>query len=81
MHFLSQNLDLDYLQTLASEMKVGSGRVADDDREGMLLAREAEAAVTFLCKRQEFWRQYKPMYSEEKKGGRRRRAVRRVRAP
>ncbi len=33
------------------------------------VAQAAEDAISFLCKRQEFWRQFKPMYSEGRRGG------------
>jgi len=47
--------DLAYLKTLAAS-----------PTSGPTLAAEANAAADFLKARKEFWRQYKPMYSDKK---------------
>ena len=51
--------DLDYLETLASEVDLS--REAKSE-----VKREAEDAINFLKNRQEFWSQFKPMYAEKR---------------
>lgn len=56
--------DLDYLETLLSEVKIG-GENDQQDIVAMtdeVVSKEASEAISFLRERQEFWSQFKPMY-------------------
>ena len=54
--------DLDYLEHLVNDVKIGE--IHEHDRRGRIIRSEAQDAITFLQGRQEFWSQYKPMYSK-----------------
>ena len=54
--------DLDYLEHLVNDVKIGE--IHDHDKRGKLIRSEAQDAITFLQGRQDFWSQYKPMYSK-----------------
>ena len=54
--------DLDYLEHLVNDVKIGE--VHDHDKRGRVIRNEAKDAITFLQGRQEFWGQYKPLYSK-----------------
>ena len=54
--------DLDYLEHLVNDVKIGE--IHDHDKRGKLIRSEAQDAITFLQGRQDFWGQYKPMYSK-----------------
>ena len=54
--------DLDYLEHLVNDVKIGE--VHENDKKGQIIRNEAQDAITFLQGRQEFWSQYKPMYSK-----------------
>jgi hypothetical protein len=62
--------DLDYLETLLTEVKLGPtpitdyGNTSKDMSADELVTKEAEDAISFLRERQEFWSQFKPMYSK-----------------
>ena len=57
--------DLDYLEVLASDVKLRPGHgSAINDARGKMVKEEAEDAITFLKNRQLFWSQFKPMYSK-----------------
>ena len=54
--------DLDYLEHLVNDVKIGE--IHEHDKRGKIIRSEAQDAITFLQGRQEFWSQYKPMYSK-----------------
>ena len=64
--------DLDYLETLLTEVKIGGGgdQVSNsvNDHQDIVaitdevVSKEASEAISFLRERQEFWSQFKPMY-------------------
>ena len=54
--------DLDYLEYLVNEVKIGE--MHEHDSGGRIIRNEAKDAITFLQGRQHFWSQYKPMYSK-----------------
>ena len=54
--------DLDYLEYLVNDVKIGE--VHEQDKRGKIIRSEAQDAITFLQGRQDFWSQYKPMYSK-----------------
>ncbi|TRY79374.1 hypothetical protein TCAL_09828, partial [Tigriopus californicus] len=63
-HFLTMR-DLDYLEDLADEIgHTENGQKSRPDKDNSSIQKEAEDAISFLKNRQEFWRQFKPMYSE-----------------
>jgi len=71
--------DLDYLETLLTDVRLGDTTRDDDDEMSMgkrtatkkptndsvHLKRAAEDAISFLNYRQEFWSQFKPIYSKQ----------------
>ena len=54
--------DLDYLEHLVNDVKIGE--IHEHDKRGRIIRSEAQDAINFLEGRQEFWSQYKPMYSK-----------------
>ena len=54
--------DLDYLEHLVNDVKIGE--VHEHDKRGKIIRHEAQDAITFLRSRQDFWSQFKPMYSK-----------------
>ena len=54
--------DLDYLETLLTEVKVGESTPKEPTDK--FVKKQAEEAISFLRDRQEFWSQFKPIYSK-----------------
>ena len=54
--------DLEYLEHLVNDVKIGE--IHEHDKRGRIIRSEAQDAINFLEGRQEFWSQYKPMYSK-----------------
>lgn len=56
--------DLDYLEELLMEVKVSPQQEKEASFAEEILSKEAEEGIHFLRERQEFWSQFKPMYSK-----------------
>ena len=54
--------DLDYLETLLTEVKIAPTEQEIHAITDEAVSKEASEAITFLRERQEFWSQFKPMY-------------------
>ena len=54
--------DLDYLEHLVNDVKIGE--IHEHDKRGKIIRNEAQDAIKFLRSRQDFWSQFKPMYSK-----------------
>ena len=57
--------DLDYLEELASVVKLTPREMVAAESRGKRVKAEAMDAVSFLKGRQLFWSQFKPMYSQK----------------
>ena len=64
--------DLDYLEGLLNEVNIGQPQPVVDEQDELEptpdepdeVSKQTLEAITFLKERQEFWSQFKPMYSK-----------------
>lgn len=56
--------DLDYLEGLLQEVKIDPSLEKEATFAGEIVSKEAADGISFLRERQEFWNQFKPMYSK-----------------